>query len=61
MIKKHKAGVKQVEESEEPEAETDGLWLVEEVGAIHRLSQPPIKVLARVDVCMKLDTAPLYQ
>ena len=57
--KKHNTGVRQVEESEESKAEVDGLWLVEEVGAIHRLSQPPIKVpvhIDGVDVCMELDT-----
>ena len=48
-----KAGVKQVEESE---TEADRL---KQVGGIHKLYQPPIKVPVLVDgvnVCMELDT-----
>ena len=53
------AGVKQVGESEDSESKADDLWLVEEVGGIHKLYQPPIKVPVCVDgvnVCMELDT-----
>ena len=53
--RKAKAGVRQVEESEESEAE-GSLWLVEEV---NRVCQPPISVSVSVDgvdVCMELDT-----
>ena len=58
-LKKHKAGVKQVEESEESETEADCLWLEELVEGIHKVYQPPIKVPVLVDgmnVCMELDT-----
>ena len=56
---RRKVGVKQVGESEDSESEADDLWLVEEVGGIHKLYQPPIKVPVCVDgvnVCMELDT-----
>ena len=48
-----------MEESEKSDAEADDLWLVEEVGGIYKLYQPPIKVPVCVDgvkVCMELDT-----
>ena len=44
-----RAGVKQVRESEDSESEADDLWLVEQVGGIHKLYQPPIKVPVCVD------------
>ena len=51
--------MKQVGELEDSESEADDLWLVEEVGGIHKLYQPPIKVPVCVDgvnVSMELDT-----
>ena len=41
--------MKQVGESEDSESEADELWLVEEVGGIHKLYQQPIKVPVCVD------------
>ena len=61
--RKRKAGVKQVDESEESEAEVKELWLLEEVGDVNIICQLPIKVPVCVDgvnVCVELDIlAPL--
>ena len=55
---KKRAGINQARESGESDDE-DFLLMVEEVGGIHRIYQPPIKVPVSIEgttVCMELDT-----
>ena len=55
-----KIGVSQIQDSQESDSEEEAnLWLVEEVGEVNRVYQPPITVLVRIDgisVAMELDT-----
>ena len=55
-----KIGISQIQESQKSGSEKEAnLWLVEEVGEVKRVYQPPIKVLVRIDgisVAMELDT-----